>query len=53
MGMKIMFHPETINNKAALKQQNYETKLPLITKKKSDPVSTLHYLMDITFCYWS
>ncbi|NXN63202.1 IQCH protein, partial [Himantopus himantopus] len=38
MDMKIMFDPETINNKAVLKQQNYETKLPLITKRKSDPM---------------
>ncbi|XP_054069484.1 IQ domain-containing protein H isoform X1 [Rissa tridactyla] len=38
MDMKIMLDPENINNKAVLKQQNYETKLPLITKKKSDPV---------------
>ncbi|NXY72692.1 IQCH protein, partial [Glareola pratincola] len=38
MDMKIMLDPENINNKAGLKQQNYETKLPLITKKKSDPM---------------
>ncbi|XP_075620237.1 IQ domain-containing protein H [Balearica regulorum gibbericeps] len=38
MDMKIMLDPENINNKAVLKQQNYETRLPLITKKKSTPV---------------
>ncbi|XP_009885593.1 PREDICTED: IQ domain-containing protein H [Charadrius vociferus] len=38
MDMKIMFDPESINNKAVLKQQSYETKLPLITKKKADPM---------------
>ncbi|NXL30754.1 IQCH protein, partial [Glaucidium brasilianum] len=35
MDMKIMLDSENINNKAGLKQQNYETRLPLITKKKS------------------
>ncbi|NWH62078.1 IQCH protein, partial [Geococcyx californianus] len=34
MDMKIMLDPENISNKAALKQ-NDETRLPLITKKKS------------------
>ncbi|KAM6257051.1 IQ domain-containing protein H [Porphyrio hochstetteri] len=38
MDMKIMLDTESINNKAALKQQNYETKLPLLTKKKSAPM---------------
>ncbi|NWY59502.1 IQCH protein, partial [Chionis minor] len=38
MDMKIMLDPENMNNKAGLNQQNYETKLPLITKKKSDPM---------------
>ncbi|XP_014808247.1 PREDICTED: IQ domain-containing protein H [Calidris pugnax] len=38
MDMKIMLDPENINNKAGLKLQNCETKLPLITKKKSDPM---------------
>ncbi|NWW90621.1 IQCH protein, partial [Rhynochetos jubatus] len=36
--MKIMLDPENINNTAVLKQQNYETRLPLITKKKSAPM---------------
>ncbi|XP_026712120.1 IQ domain-containing protein H isoform X4 [Athene cunicularia] len=35
MDMKIMLDSENIDNKAGLKQQNYETRLPLITKKKS------------------
>ncbi|XP_010145615.1 PREDICTED: IQ domain-containing protein H, partial [Eurypyga helias] len=35
--MKIMLDPENINNKAVLKHQNYETRLPLISKKKSAP----------------
>ncbi|NWW44013.1 IQCH protein, partial [Pedionomus torquatus] len=38
MDMKIMLDPENINNKAVLKPQNCETKLPLITKKKTDPM---------------
>ncbi|KAM6308564.1 LOW QUALITY PROTEIN: IQ domain-containing protein H [Aegotheles albertisi] len=38
MDVKIMLDPEDINNKAVLKQQNYETRLPLITKKKSAPM---------------
>ncbi|XP_009582306.1 PREDICTED: IQ domain-containing protein H-like, partial [Fulmarus glacialis] len=37
MDMKIMLDPENINNKAVLKKQNYKTRLPLITKKKSAP----------------
>ncbi|KAF1655821.1 IQ domain-containing protein H, partial [Eudyptes chrysocome] len=35
MDMKIMLDPQNISNTAVLKQQNYETRLPLITKKKS------------------
>ncbi|NXD78534.1 IQCH protein, partial [Halcyon senegalensis] len=38
MDMKIMLDPEDTDNKAALKQQNYETRLPLIMKKKSAPM---------------
>ncbi|KAM9275481.1 IQ domain-containing protein H [Morus bassanus] len=38
MDMKIMLDPESINNKAVLKQQNDETRLPLITKKKPAPM---------------
>ncbi|KFQ46082.1 IQ domain-containing protein H, partial [Nestor notabilis] len=38
MEMKIMLHPENTDNKAGLKQQNNETRLPLITKKKSAPM---------------
>ncbi|NXN22069.1 IQCH protein, partial [Nycticryphes semicollaris] len=38
MDMKIMLDPENINNKAVLKPQSCETKLPLINKKKSDPM---------------
>ncbi|XP_051484902.1 IQ domain-containing protein H isoform X2 [Apus apus] len=38
MDMKIMLDPENIN---VLKQQNRETRLPLITKKKSAPVCSL------------
>uniref|UniRef100_A0A8B9IZI7 IQ motif containing H n=1 Tax=Amazona collaria TaxID=241587 RepID=A0A8B9IZI7_9PSIT len=38
MDMKIMLHPENTDNKAGLKQQNNETKLPLITMKKSAPM---------------
>ncbi|NXC71324.1 IQCH protein, partial [Anhinga anhinga] len=38
MDMKIMLDPENTNNKAGLKQQNYETRLPLITKKKPAPM---------------
>ncbi|KAF1571951.1 UNVERIFIED_CONTAM: IQ domain-containing protein H, partial [Eudyptes pachyrhynchus] len=35
MDMKITLDPQNISNTAVLKQQNYETRLPLITKKKS------------------
>ncbi|XP_030353239.1 IQ domain-containing protein H isoform X2 [Strigops habroptila] len=38
MEMKIMLHPENTHNKAGSKQQNNETRLPLITKKKSAPM---------------
>ncbi|KAK1198456.1 IQCH protein, partial [Pygoscelis papua] len=38
MDMKIMLDPENISNTTVLKQQNYETRLPLITKKKSAPM---------------
>ncbi|XP_009468484.1 PREDICTED: IQ domain-containing protein H [Nipponia nippon] len=38
MDMKIMLDPENVNNKAVLKQQNYDTRLPLINKKKSAPM---------------
>ncbi|XP_010181747.1 PREDICTED: IQ domain-containing protein H-like, partial [Mesitornis unicolor] len=38
--MKIMLDPEDISNKAVLKQQNYETRLPLITKKKPAPMGS-------------
>ncbi|NWU61382.1 IQCH protein, partial [Pterocles burchelli] len=38
MDMKIMLDPENINNKAVLKQQNHETRLPHIPKKKSAPM---------------
>lgn len=48
--MKIMLDPENINNKAVLNKQNCETRLPLITKKKSAPVSNLHCLIGITIC---
>ncbi|KFO88020.1 IQ domain-containing protein H, partial [Buceros rhinoceros silvestris] len=36
--MKIMLDLENTDNKAGLKQQNCETRLPLITKKKSAPM---------------
>ncbi|NWQ80280.1 IQCH protein, partial [Columbina picui] len=38
MDMKIMLDPENINNKTVLNKQNCETRLPLITKKKSAPM---------------
>ncbi|KFP86919.1 IQ domain-containing protein H, partial [Apaloderma vittatum] len=37
MDMKIMLDAEDVDNKAVLKQ-NYETRLPLITKRKSTPM---------------
>ncbi|KAK2539349.1 Iqch [Columba livia] len=40
MDMKIMLDLENINNKAVLNKQNCETRLPLITKKKSAPMSS-------------
>ncbi|NWS14678.1 IQCH protein, partial [Pachyramphus minor] len=38
MDIKIMLEPENMENKAALKHQNDETRLPLITKTKSAPL---------------
>ncbi|XP_032555945.1 IQ domain-containing protein H isoform X5 [Chiroxiphia lanceolata] len=38
MDIKIMLDPENTENKAGLKHQNDETRLPLITKKKSAPM---------------
>ncbi|NXK38549.1 IQCH protein, partial [Piprites chloris] len=38
MDIKIMLEPENMENKAGLKHQNDETRLPLITKKKSAPM---------------
>nr|XP_027322259.2 IQ domain-containing protein H isoform X1 [Anas platyrhynchos] len=38
MDMKIMLDPENINKKAVLKPQNYEIRLPLITKKRPVPM---------------
>ncbi|XP_048174035.1 IQ domain-containing protein H isoform X3 [Corvus hawaiiensis] len=38
MDVKIMLEPENIDNKAGLKHPNIETRLPLITKKKSAPM---------------
>ncbi|XP_051652823.1 IQ domain-containing protein H isoform X5 [Manacus candei] len=38
MDIKIMLDPENMENKAGLKHQNDETRLPLITKKKSAPL---------------
>ncbi|NWH92160.1 IQCH protein, partial [Aegithalos caudatus] len=37
MDFKIMLDPENMDNKAALKHPNDETRLPLITKKESAP----------------
>ncbi|KAM7039336.1 IQ domain-containing protein H isoform 2-T3 [Acridotheres tristis] len=37
MDFKIMLHSENMDNKAGLKHPNEETRLPLITKKKSAP----------------
>ncbi|NWV94377.1 IQCH protein, partial [Machaerirhynchus nigripectus] len=38
MDVKIMLDPENMDNKAGLKHPNNETRLPLITKKKSAPM---------------
>ncbi|NWT85558.1 IQCH protein, partial [Lanius ludovicianus] len=38
MDVKIMLDPENIDNKAGLKHPNIETRLPLISKKKSAPM---------------
>ncbi|NXL71060.1 IQCH protein, partial [Leptocoma aspasia] len=38
MDFKVMLDPENMDNKADLKHPNDETRLPLITKKKSAPV---------------
>ncbi|XP_027500373.1 IQ domain-containing protein H isoform X2 [Corapipo altera] len=38
MDIKIILDPENTENKAGLKHQNDETRLPLITKKKSAPM---------------
>lgn len=49
MDMKIMLHPENTDSKAGLKQQNNEIKLPLITMKKSAPVSNSFYLKGLSY----
>ncbi|NXY59596.1 IQCH protein, partial [Callaeas wilsoni] len=38
MDFKIVLDPENMDNKAGLKHPNHETRLPLITKKKSAPM---------------
>ncbi|NWW66994.1 IQCH protein, partial [Ifrita kowaldi] len=38
MDVKIMLDPENMDNKGGLKHPNIETRLPLITKKKSAPM---------------
>lgn len=48
--MKIMLDPENINKKAVLKPQNYEIRLPLITKKRPVPVSNFYVLW--VYIYW-
>lgn len=45
MDVKIMLDPENMDNKADLKHPNIETRLPLITKKKSALVSNFYYFM--------
>lgn len=49
MDFKIMLDPENTENKARLKHPNIETRLPLITKKKSPPVSNFYYFMGLLF----
>ncbi|XP_009080916.1 PREDICTED: IQ domain-containing protein H [Acanthisitta chloris] len=41
MDIKIMLDPETMDNKAGLKHHQDETRLPLITKKKSTPLECI------------
>lgn len=48
MDFKIMLDPENVENKAGLKLPNDETRLPLIAKKKSAPVSNFY---DFMGCY--
>lgn len=45
MDFKIMLDPENVENKAGLKLPNDETRLPLIAKKKSVPVSNFYDFM--------
>ncbi|NWW82314.1 IQCH protein, partial [Climacteris rufus] len=49
MDIKIMLDPENMDSKADLKHPKDETRLPLITKKKSAPVSSLHYFMGFLY----
>lgn len=49
MDVKIMLDPENMDNKAGLKHPNIETRLPLITKKKSAPVSNFYYFMGLLY----
>lgn len=49
MDVKIMLEPENMDNKAGLKHPNIETRLPLITKKKSAPVSNFYYFMGLLY----
>lgn len=45
MDFKIMLDLENMDNKAGLKHPHDETRLPLITRKKSAPVSNFYYFM--------
>lgn len=47
MDFKIMLDPESVENKAGLKHPNDDTRLPLIAKKKSLPVSNLDKFMGL------
>lgn len=49
MDFKIVLDPEKTDNKSGLKHPNEETRLPLITKKKSAPVSNFYYFMGLLY----
>lgn len=49
MDFKIMLDPENVDNKAGLEHPNDETRLPLIAKKKSAPVSNFYYFMCLLY----
>ncbi|NWV00987.1 IQCH protein, partial [Upupa epops] len=52
MDLKILLDPENTGNKGGGKQHNWETRLPLITKKKSTPMGGQKIVEVNSLCSW-